>query len=168
MEFRRRLFEKSIVKSCRPGDKIFIDFDGTMCDTFYEKGDDIPIQNPEKSLPVPGAIEVIKELSKVYDLYILTGDSGMWKGGLTPNKGRGMNWKPEWVVKYFGPPSSNIFTKKMIYCSHKELLIEAGAYLIDDTDISRTGTDIWSKRGKLIQFGSSQFPDWEAIRDFLL
>lgn len=158
------------------GNLIFIDFDCTICDhsTLEQMGlygKDADITKIKKShflkysVPFPNAVEVITKLHKKFDLYILTGDSGWWKGGLIPEESRGMNWKPEWLVKYFGPTSTNIFTKKVIYCSHKELLASSGGYLIDDA-LGVNGTSDWYKKGKLIHFGSEQYPDWISVGKF--
>lgn len=168
------LDDKVIRNHAKAGDRIFIDMDDTLVDHSVIMG---KVQNGDieregaspsfilkLSVPHKGCVEVVKKLSKKYDLYVLTG-SHFPRPGEPFN---GMDWKYDWLRKYFGPDNSNIFYNKVIFCTRKELLIPSGAYLIDNRLGTKNGQDQWNKKNKLIHFGNSQFPNWEAIGKFLL
>jgi 5'-nucleotidase len=53
------------------------------------------------------------------------------------------------------------FVKKLIICPNKSLL--KGQYLID---YNHTGKGQEKFEGKLIHFGSDEFPNWEKVRAF--
>ena len=99
--------------------------------------------------PMPGAIEALHRIAERYDCYILS--TAPWKN---PSA-----WadKVRWVSTHLG----DLFYKKLIISHHKELLI--GDYLVDD----RPKNGASEFRGKWIQFGSPEFPDWAAIEDYL-
>ena len=59
-----------------------------------------------------------------------------------------------WIEKYFGFE----FTEKLIISPNKGLL--KGDILIDDL-ISGRGQE--SFEGKIMQFGSANFPDWKTV-----
>lgn len=175
MKERIKLFsDKEIQNHARQGDTIFIDMDDTIVDhsITYSKVSSGEINESNASvsfilrysIPYENCVDVIKKLYKKYDLYILTGSS--WNK--PSDKFNGMDWKYDWLRKYFGPDSLNIFYNKVIFCTHKELLIPSGAYLIDNKLNIKSGTIEWDRRNKLIHFGNSQFPDWKAISKFLL
>jgi 5'(3')-deoxyribonucleotidase len=105
-------------------------------------------------IPMPGALEAIKKLAKVYDLYILT--TSPW------NNPTALQDKLDWIKKYFGNSSDDIFHKKVIFSHHKNLL--KGDYLIDD----RTNNGAGSFEGELIQFQTELYPDWESVTRYLL
>ncbi|KPA11151.1 5'-nucleotidase [Candidatus Magnetomorum sp. HK-1] len=63
-----------------------------------------------------------------------------------------------WIENYF----DYNFTKKLIICSNKGLL--KGDLLIDD-NIEGRGQE--SFEGKIIHFGSSDFPDWQSVYSLL-
>lgn len=163
--------EKKLSRNhAKPGDIIFIDFDGTLADHSvlrsgnYTPEDASPALVLKVSTPFEGCVETVKKLSKKYDLYILTGSHFP-----RPNESfNGMDWKYDWLRKYFGPDNSNIFYNKVIFCTKKELLIPSGAYLIDNGYNEMNGQPKWDRKNKLIHFGNSQFPDWEAVGKFLL
>ena len=172
---RNKLFsDKEITNHAKTGDIIFIDMDDTIVDHSVTaskvSSGEINESNASSSfilkysVPYKNCVDIIKRLSKKYDLYILTGSS--WNK--PSDKFNGMDWKYDWLRKYFGPDNSNIFHNKVIFCTHKELLIPVGAYLIDNRLEVRTGTTDWDRKSKLIHFGNSQFPDWDAIGKFLL
>ena len=168
------LDNKVIRNHAKAGDRIFIDMDDTIVDHSVIMGKvqngDITQENASAqwilkySVPFKDCVDIIKKLSRKYDLYILTGSS-FPKPRQAYNQ---MDWKYDWIRKYFGPDNSNIFYNKIIFCTHKELLIPSGAYLIDNRLYEKNGTDIWNKKNKPIHFGNQQFPDWEAIGKFLL
>lgn len=108
--------------------------------------------------PMPGAIEAVKKLAKKYDVYILStapwGNPSAWIDKLL------------WVKKYFAGPNGeedNVFYKRLILSHHKNLCRQEGAYLIDD----REGHGASDFDDHWIQFGSSRFPDWEAVVSYL-
>ena len=164
--------DKIIKKKARPGDKIFIDMDNCLVNFqsgidklsssvrnkyAWEDLDDVP-GIFSKMEPNPGAIEVVKKLAKVYDLYILS--TAPWANPTA--------WSDKllWIQKYFGKGKDSIFDKKIILSHHKDFELPSGAYLIDDR--IKNGADAWDKKDKLIRFGNSQFPTWEAVGKFLL
>ena len=105
--------------------------------------------------PMPGALEAVDKLKEKYDLYILS--SSPWENPTA------LGHKLAWVKKYFGGDGQeNIFFRKVIFSSVKQL--SRGDILIDD----RTANGAGDFSGRLIQFGSDEFPDWQAILRELL
>lgn len=100
--------------------------------------------------PVTGAVDAYKELSEVFETYILS--TAPW--------GNPTAWhdKLEWVQRHLGDPAY----KRLILTHHKHL--NRGHFLVDDR--TRNGADRFE--GELILFGSTEFPDWEAVRRYLL
>jgi len=111
--------------------------------------DDIPRLFSRMS-PMPGAIEAVNKLAKVFDVYILS--TAPW------NNPSAWSDKLEWVKKYFG----KTFHKRIILSHHKDFL--RGDYLIDDN--GKNGTSEFE--GEWIHFGSERFPDWDAVLKYLL
>lgn len=99
--------------------------------------------------PIPGAIESAELLSKKYDAYILS--TAPWNNPTA--------WidKVKWVQLYL----NQSFHKKLIISHHKNL--NQGDFLIDD----RTKNGAGEFSGKLILFGSDEFPNWESVRKYL-
>lgn len=99
--------------------------------------------------PMPGALEALHRINEHYDCYILS--TAPWKN---PSA-----WadKVRWVTSHL----DELFKKKLIISHHKELL--RGEYLVDD----RPNNGASEFRGKWIQFGSPEFPDWAAVEDYL-
>ena len=89
--------------------------------------------------PMPGALESVHKLAKLYDVYILS--TAPWKN---PSA-----WadKVVWVTKYF----DDVFHKRLILSHHKDLL--KGDFLIDDRP--KRGAESFG--GEWIQFGSACF-----------
>lgn len=105
--------------------------------------------------PMPGALEAVDKLKEEYDLYILS--SSPWENPTA------LGDKLAWVKKYFGGDGrENIFFRKVVFSSVKQL--SRGDILIDD----RTANGAGDFSGRLIQFGSDEFPDWQAILRELL
>lgn len=104
--------------------------------------------------PMPGAIEAVTELSKYFDLYILS--TAPW---LNPSA-----WtsKVNWMHHYFGKDKDSPIYKRLIISHNKHLC--QGDYLIDDR--LKHGVDKFS--GEHIHFGTSRFPDWTSVLDYLL
>lgn len=92
----------------------------------------------------------VKMLSKHFDMWFLT----------APSTKNPMSYaeKNYWIRTHFGQE----WCDKLILCPNKGLL--KGDYLIDD-NISGRGQDTFE--GKLIHFGSDQFPDWFEVQKFL-
>jgi len=99
--------------------------------------------------PMPGAIDAINRLAYIFDVYILS--TAPW------DNPSAWSDKLNWVKQHLGKP----FEKKLILSHHKELL--CGDFLIDDWD--KHGTSGF--QGEWIQFGSKQFPDWNAVEKYL-
>jgi len=99
--------------------------------------------------PIDGAIEALKKLNNHFDLYMLS--TAPWDN---PNAWK---HKREWVERYFGKGKENIFYKKVILSHHKNL--NKGDILIDD----RPNNGAENFKGKWIQFGSHQFPNWDSV-----
>ena len=146
---------------------IYVDMDNVLVDfkTGIEKLDKQTIDEYEGRLdevpnifslmePYPNAIDSVHKLSRKYDLYILS--TAPW---LNPSA-----WihKIEWVHKHFGKEEDSLFYKRLIISHNKQL--NAGDYLIDD----RPNNGAKDFTGEWIHFGSKNFPDWEAVVEYLL
>ena len=100
--------------------------------------------------PMPGAIEAARELEKHYEVYILS--TAPW------NNPSAWADKVAWVTKYL----DDVFHKKLILSHCKDLC--KGDYLIDDR--GNHGANVFD--GEWIEFGSSRFPDWKSVLNYLL
>lgn len=100
--------------------------------------------------PVHGALYAFNELSTKFDVYILS--TAPW--------GNPEAWmeKRLWVEKHLG----DIAKKKLILSHNKHL--NRGDYLIDD----RTANGADRFEGEHILFGSSDFPNWASVLEYLL
>ncbi len=103
-----------------------------------------------KMQPKKGAIEAVRALTQVYDVYILS--TSPW------NNPSAWSDKLQWVKRYLGEE----MYKRLILSHHKDL--NHGDYLIDD----RIKNGAIRFNGKLILFGSNHFPNWRAVTDYLL
>jgi len=99
--------------------------------------------------PLPNAIEAFSVLFMHADVYILTAPSV--KNPLSYSE------KREWVETHLGVE----VTEKLIMSPNKGL--SKGDYLIDDM-ISGKGQDKFE--GKLIHFGSDEFPNWNKVLEY--
>lgn len=104
--------------------------------------------------PMPGALEAIELLKNKYDLYILS--SAPWENPTA------LTEKMAWIKKYFGENKDNLFYKKVIFSSAKHL--NRGDILIDD----RVKNGAGDFHGRLIQFGTKDFPDWKSVLNELM
>ena len=127
---------------------LYVDMDGVLVN-WPEGHDDLTPGAFGNLQPVPGAIRSFAKLSRIYDVYILS--TAPWDN---PSA-----WgdKLEWVQKYLGPWA----TKKLILSHNKNL--NRGDYLIDD----RPNNGAAGFEGEWIKFGSTKFPDWSAVMDYL-
>ncbi|MDR0767058.1 MAG: hypothetical protein LBE57_01215 [Methanosarcinales archaeon] len=100
--------------------------------------------------PIKDAVESFLELSKHFDIYILS--TAPWENNSA--------WadKLYWVKKHLGE------------CAHKRLILthyknlNKGDFLVDDRDKNGAG----EFEGELIRFGSSEFPNWVAVKAYLM
>ncbi|MFY0606434.1 MAG: hypothetical protein JXR10_06960 [Cyclobacteriaceae bacterium] len=100
--------------------------------------------------PLEGALEGIKKLSDLgYDIYILSSPS--------PKNPLSYTEKRVWIEEHLGYE----YVEKLILSMNKGLV--KGDYLIDDWTEGR-GQENFERR--LIQFGSGEFPDWEAVVNY--
>lgn len=99
--------------------------------------------------PFKGAIDAHRELSELFDTYILS--TAPWEN---PSA-----WSDKilWVKKYLGVPAY----KRLILSHNKNL--NAGHYLVDDR--TKNGADQFG--GMHIHFGTAKFPDWESVLVYL-
>lgn len=140
---------------------IYIDMDDVMCE-FTAAHNQSKFSSPEIEYPqsVPGfflalkpvkdAIDIVNELREQFDVYILTAPS-------TRNP-HCYSEKRIWIEEHF----DYAFTKKLILSPNKGLLI--GDYLIDD---HTSGRGQESFQGRVLHFGSPEYPDWKTVRNYL-
>jgi 5'(3')-deoxyribonucleotidase len=95
-----------------------------------------------------GALEAVKTLSGIYDIYILS--TAPW------NNPSAWSDKLEWVKRYLGEYGY----KRLILTHHKEL--NRGDYLIDDREANGAG----KFEGELIRFGETG-RTWSEIVEYL-
>jgi 5'-nucleotidase len=103
-----------------------------------------------KMKPVDGAIEAYNELTKHFDVYILS--TAPWEN---PSA-----WSDKllWVKKYLGQSAH----KRLILSHNKNL--NAGDFLVDD----RTANGAGEFTGEHIHFLSEQFKDWDDVLSYLM
>lgn len=99
--------------------------------------------------PMPGAIDAYKHLSELFDTYILS--TSPWEN---PSA-----WTDKliWVKTHLGSYAH----KRLILSHHKNL--NRGDYLVDDR--LKNGADRF--QGVHIHFGTSKFPDWKTVVEYL-
>jgi 5'-nucleotidase len=103
--------------------------------------------------PMPGALEAYRELSQLFDTYILS--TAPWENVSA--------WSDKllWVKRHLGGHPGDDAYKRLILTHHKDL--NAGDFLIDDR--GKHGSDRFV--GEHILFGSARFPDWPSVMDYL-
>jgi 5'-nucleotidase len=141
--------------------KIFVDMDGVLCD-FYGAAKKALMENPTQKYPqskwgfflklqeMPDSVESVKELNKVYDVWILTRPSSRNVNCYTE--------KAQWIWDHLGYE----FLEKTIFSGDKSLIM--GDYLIDDQNNANQDKFV----GEWIHFGSDKFPDWKSVKKYLL
>ena len=99
--------------------------------------------------PLPWAVESHKELSALFDTYILS--TSPWEN---PSA-----WSDKllWVKRHLGERAH----KRLILSHHKNL--NRGHFLVDD----RTKNGAGQFDGELIHFGTTRFPDWPSVVTYL-
>ena len=99
---------------------------------------------------MPGAVEAVYALEEKYDVYILS--TAPW------NNPSAWSDKLNWVKQYLG----DICYKRLILSHHKNL--NRGDFLIDDRKKNGAG----EFEGELLLFGSEAYPNWEAVKRYML
>jgi len=140
---------------------VYVDMDGVLCN-FFRAARKALTENPTQRYPqaqwgfflkleeIPDAIESFKILQEKYDVWILTRPSFKNVNCFSE--------KAQWVLEHLGFD----VLEKTIMCGDKSLL--KGDYLIDDMN-----TDKQSEfEGEWIEFGSSKFPNWKSVVDYLM
>lgn len=135
---------------------IYIDLDNTLCDYLggakelnVEPKDAKHITGFFRDLkPMKGAIESYNELTKYFDVYILS--TSPW------SKPYALMEKLEWVKNYLPNAYKNV-----IFSHHKNLNI--GDYLIDDSTKNGAG----EFTGEHIQIHSDKFPNWDLVIKYI-
>lgn len=140
-------------------DNVLVDFESAFkhfpretLDRYADNRDDIPGLFAKMD-PKPGAIEAFRELSQLFDTYILS--TAPW------DNPSAWTHKAEWVRKHLGADPKSPAYKRLILTHHKHL--NAGDFLVDDR--TKNGADRFP--GKQIHFGTEAFPDWETVSQHL-
>jgi len=136
-------------------DNVLVDFqsafpklDQKLLDEYPDNKDEIP--NIFSMMdPMTGAIDSYKELSELFDTYILS--TSPWENDSA--------WidKIKWVKKYLGTYAY----KRLILSHHKNL--NKGDFLIDD----RLANGVEKFEGEHIHFGQDPFNNWESVLNYL-
>lgn len=105
--------------------------------------------------PVDGAVEAFTELAETYDTFILS--TAPW---LNPSA-----WadKVRWTHQHLRSITADGPAYKRLILSHRKDLL-TGDYLIDD----RPNNGAQKFRGRWLQFGSAEFPNWSALKTYLM
>ena len=119
--------------------------------------------------PVEGAIDAFLELSKHFDVYLLS--TAPWKNPTAWHD------KVEWVHKNFGLQDGNAAHKRLIISHHKHL--NRGHFLIDDREANGAGMfaeanadlgaeHIWFGPKGVEKNCPGNFPDWQSVLEYLI
>ena len=144
---------------------LYIDLDGVIADfisamhshplreipPYDEHPDTIP--NIFRNLkPIEGAIASVNQLleSEKYEVYFLS--TAPW------NNPSAWTDKRLWIEEQFGDK----INRRLILTHRKDLVM--GDILIDD----RPNNGAKDFEGELIKFGSTEYPNWNAVLDYLL
>ncbi len=139
---------------------VYVDMDDVLCQ--FTVAHSLAVQhNPDirwpqsvpgffESLePIDGAIDAVTQLKERFDVYVLSAPSTRNPHSYTE--------KRRWIEAHFDYQ----FTKRLILSSNKGLL--KGDYLVDD-HVAGKGQE--SFEGQLVQFGSPEYPDWQAVLQY--
>jgi 5'-nucleotidase len=107
--------------------------------------------------PMPLAIESITELSKMFDLYILS--TSPW------NNPTAWTDKISWVHRHFGTEESSPVYKRLILSHHKNL--NDGHFLVDDREANGAKEFGQREGSEHIHFGQGDFQSWESVVEYL-
>ena len=142
---------------------VYVDMDNVLVDLqsgIDQLDDEVLKKYKERLDEVPGifglmqpmqkAIESYTELTKYYDVYILS--TSPWENETA------LIDKLRWVKKYLG----EVAYKRLILSHHKNL--NRGDYLIDDR--TKNGADKFE--GVHIHFGTERFPNWDEVTNYLI
>lgn len=100
--------------------------------------------------PMPNSIETVKKLFDKFEVYFLS--TPMW------NVPESFTGKRIWIEKHFG----DLAVKRLILSHRKDLNI--GDFLVDDRKHNGAG----EFTGEHIHFGTSDFPDWDSVYNYLM
>ena len=117
--------------------------------SFKDDLDDVP-GIFSKMQPVKGAIEAYEELTRHFDVYILS--TAPW------NNPSAWTDKLLWVKKYLG----DLAYKRLILSHNKHL--NDGDFLIDD----RTANGAGDFKGEHVKFLSEEFQNWDDVLNYLI
>jgi len=129
-----------------------VDFDSAVGHCVTEEEKEYLMSQPgffENLPPTKGAIEAINWIIQYFETFIAT--TTPWDTPLASTE------KRLWVDKHL----PRYFYKRIVTTHFKNLLI--GDYLIDDR--AKNGAAQFS--GDWIQYGSTEFPNWQVIIDYL-
>ena len=118
-------------------------------ESFKDGLDDVP-GIFSKMKPVEGAIEAYEELTRHFDVYILS--TAPW------NNPSAWTDKLLWVKKYLG----DLAHKRLILSHNKHL--NDGDFLIDD----RTANGAGDFKGEHVKFLSEEFQNWDDVLNYLI
>ena len=144
------------------GKIIYVDMDGVLVDfesgikslskeeleTYENRLDEVP-EIFSRMIPIDGALEAFNKINSHFDVFILS--TAPWENPTA------LNDKLAWIKKNIG----DIAKKRVIFSHNKHL--NMGDYLIDDRKANGAG----DFRGKHIHFGTAEFPNWNAILNYL-
>jgi 5'-nucleotidase len=108
--------------------------------------------------PMPGAIAAYRELSEVFDTYILS--TAPW------GNPSARQHKVEWVHLHLGRAAGTPAYKRLILSHHKNL--NRGDYLVDDRPNNGASGFGRLPGSEWVHFGAEAFPDWAAVTAYLL
>lgn len=136
-------------------DNVLVDFpsgidqlDESTKEIYHDRLDEVP-SIFSLMRPLQGAIDAHEKLSKLFDTYILS--TAPWEN---PSA-----WSDKviWVKANLGESAY----KRLILSHHKNL--NDGHFLVDD----RTKNGAGDFKGEHIHFGTSKFPNWEIVYEYL-